>query len=143
MSYRQAALACPGCAAVLEPKQVGETTIDVCPACGGIWVDWFDGELSEMVRGAPRTTGTGTPGRAGSSTCPRDGRPLDAERYLASRAEILRCGDCSGAFVPRAAAHEIAAMDPERKGPPPAEDGWSRLAAVLQRWFGWEETPPQ
>jgi hypothetical protein len=134
MSYREQALTCPACSETLDPKQVGEAVIDVCPACGGIWVDWFDGELAEMVRGAPLVKGAGIPAKPGRSSCPRCQRPLDAETYLESGGDILRCADCAGAFVPRDAARRIANAGPE--GPPPASDALSRLSAVLQRWFG-------
>lgn len=135
MSYRETALTCPGCGDVLSPNQVGEAMIDVCPGCGGIWVDWFDGELSALVRGTPSVKGARSPASPGGGACPRCDCPLAEEGYLQSRAEILRCGDCSGAFVPRAAAHAIAKVDPERKGPRPPDDALSRLAAVLQRLF--------
>ncbi len=136
MSYRETALTCPGCGDVLAPQQVGDAMIDVCPACGGIWVDWFDGELSAVLRHTPPVEGARLPDRPGHGQCPRCNCPLAEEGYLQSKAAILRCGDCSGAFVPRIAAHAIARVNPEHKGPPPADDALSRLAAVLQRWFG-------
>ena len=137
MTYREAALACPACAAVLVPRQVGEAIIDVCPGCGGIWVDWFDGELSAMVRGAPSAVRSGPRGTGGSGACPRCHCALAADCHLDSQEEIRRCGDCAGAFVPREAAHAIAGLNPERGEAEPGR--WGRLAAVLRRWFGWEE----
>lgn len=134
MSYREHALPCPGCGGVLEPQQVGEAIIDVCPACGGIWVDWFDGELDEMVRGAPAVA-AGRGEGAGKGECPRCNAPLAGELHLDGVTKIRRCGDCAGAFVPRDAAKAIV----DAVSAPPAPDALSRLAAVLQRWFGWEE----
>jgi Zn-finger nucleic acid-binding protein len=142
VSYRETALACPDCGEVLAPQLVDEATIDVCPGCAGVWVDWFDGDLGAMVRGAPTAARGAAPAQVGNAACPRCTLPLTAERWQESRAHILRCGGCAGAFVPRDAAEVIAAADPDGKGgPPPAADAWSRLAAVLQRWFGWEEKP--
>lgn len=135
MSYREAALICPACADTMDPHGSGGAVIDVCPGCGGLWVDWFDGDLVDMVRGAPPAEGA-PPRQAGGSACPRCNLPLAAERFLDSGAEILRCGDCSGAFVPRDAARAITEAP---HGPAPAGDALSRLAATLQRWFGWEE----
>jgi Zn-finger nucleic acid-binding protein len=134
VSYREHALPCPGCGGVLAPETVGEAVIDVCPACGGIWVDWFDGDLDEMVRGAP-TAAAGRGEGAGKGECPRCSLPLADERYLEGRTEIQRCGECAGAFVPRDAAKAIV----EGGSAPPAPDALSRLAAVLQRWFGWDD----
>ena len=111
MSYREAALTCPGCADLLEPKEVGEAIIDVCPTCAGIWVDWFDGELEVMVKGAdaaPR--GEEGEGR-GAGACPRCERALDREVYLGSGVPILRCGECAGAFVSYASAGALIKLD--------------------------------
>ncbi len=138
MSYRDTVLTCPGCAETLDPKNVGDAVIDVCPACAGIWVDWFDGELPAMVRGAPSIPGARAPDRPGRGECPRCHRLLDAERYLESRAEILRCADCAGAFVPRVSARVVAGLS-SRESQPPA-DALQRLGAVLKRWLGWEES---
>jgi Zn-finger nucleic acid-binding protein len=136
VSYRETALACPACGDVMAPQQVGEAIIDICASCGGIWVDWFDGELAALVRHAPPVEGAQPPNRPGRWACPRCHCQLAEEVYLQSGADILRCSDCSGAFVSRSAARTIARGNPEHKGPPPAEDALSRLAAVLQRWFG-------
>jgi Zn-finger nucleic acid-binding protein len=144
VSYRDTALACPVCSDALDPCEVGEAVIDVCPGCGGIWVDWFDGELVALVRGAPGVPGARAPERAGSSECPRCRRPLDGELYLDSRAEILRCADCAGAFVPRASARVVAGYDADAdgEGRPATGDALRRLGAVLKRWLGWEESDP-
>ena len=79
-SYRETALACPGCKETLDPKQVGDAIIDVCPACGGIWVDWFDGDSWRWCAARPGE-GRAHPRAAGSSACPRCRRPLASERY--------------------------------------------------------------
>lgn len=126
MSYREAALACPSCGDLLEPKDVGDSVIDVCPTCAGIWVDWFDGELDAMVKGAeaaPR--GEDREGR-GAFACPRCGRALDDETYLDSGVPILRCGECSGAFVSYASATALTR----------SPDGiLTRLVTVLRSLF--------
>lgn len=140
MSYREAALSCPACAEPLDATDVGGATIDVCAKCGGVWVDWFDGELIAIVRSAPRPEGAGLAPEA-SGGCPRCRAPLAAERFFDSQAEVLRCAECAGAFVSQDAARAIAHLDPEQKRPRPADDAWSRLAATLQRWFGWDEPP--
>ena len=136
-NYRETALVCPGCGEHLDPKGVGKAIIDVCPSCGGIWVDWFDGELLAMVQGAPRGVGVGNGGDGGAwgEACPRCKMPLHAEQYLESRAAILRCGDCAGAFVSRSAAKTLIALQPGREKAPVEPDALERLIAVLRRWF--------
>ncbi len=136
--YRESALACPGCREALDPHEVHGATIDVCAACGGIWVDWFDGDLVQMVRGAPPVTGAHAPDREGSAACPRCRRALDWERYQDSRAEVMRCCDCAGAFVPHASVPAIVELAPQDAERAPL-DAFSKLALVLQRWLGWKE----
>jgi Zn-finger nucleic acid-binding protein len=138
-AYRETPLLCPGCGETLDPREVGDAIIDVCPACGGIWVDWFDGDLVVMVRGAPPAPGAQIPGAPGSSSCPRCRRALGGERYLESHAEIMRCGDCAGAFVPRGSVSALVMLDPHVHEEAPApHDPLARLALVLRRWLGWK-----
>lgn len=44
----EAALACPACAAALEPATFAGQPIDRCPAGHGVWLD--DGELTAALR---------------------------------------------------------------------------------------------
>jgi Zn-finger nucleic acid-binding protein len=126
MSYREAALTCPGCADLLEPKEVGEAIIDVCPTCAGIWVDWFDGELDVMVKGADAAPRGEDREGAGAGTCPRCGRGLDSDTYLDSKVPILRCGECAGAFVSYASANALMKLD---------SGVLARLASALRSLF--------
>jgi hypothetical protein len=59
---------------------------------------------------------------------------------MESRAEILRCADCAGAFVPRASASALVTLAPQAREAQAARDPLTRLAVVLQHWFGWDET---
>ncbi|MEO7329857.1 MAG: zf-TFIIB domain-containing protein [Minicystis sp.] len=103
VAYRDGALPCPGCAELLVPTSAGESVIDLCPACAGVWVDWDDGELTSMIKSAPSPRPPARPVAGGSFSCPRCRAPLVNERYGTSEAEILRCSECIGAFVPHAA----------------------------------------
>ncbi len=136
MSYRETSLTCPGCREALAETYVGDALIDVCGACGGIWVDWFDGDLVVMVRGAPDVPEARLPEQRGSEACPRCKRPLEVERYLESNGEVLRCGDCAGAFVPRASVRALVGLVPERE--PEEKDALRKLILVLRRWLGWD-----
>ncbi|MFO0760488.1 MAG: zf-TFIIB domain-containing protein [Byssovorax sp.] len=100
-AYRAATLACPGCNEPLDPVHAGPSVIDRCPGCGGVWIDWDDGELGDMVKQMPEARTAARPSGPGSATCPRCRAALADERYGTSNAEILRCGECVGAFVPQ------------------------------------------
>jgi Zn-finger nucleic acid-binding protein len=114
--YREPHPRCPGCRGELFTREISAAVIDVCRDCGGLWVDWHDGDLSEVVRGsgprgAPSTAPSAAPPEAPIvPVCPRCSRPLHDERYRDDGPAILRCGECAGAFVPRASAGELASL---------------------------------
>lgn len=137
--YRGAAVRCPGCAYPMTIEPLAEADVDVCNACHGVWIDWFDGELravaTETVRkdlvGRPTDPGASRNEAIATGACPRCTRQLVAERYTVAevvpgvaahtndagsatinRAEIdlLRCEECAGAFVTRDAALALAAL---------------------------------
>jgi Zn-finger nucleic acid-binding protein len=101
-AYRATTLTCPGCAEPLAPTHAGDAVVDCCTTCGGVWIDWDDGELSATIKRVPPPTSPARGPRTGSAACPRCHAPLGPEHYGTSHAEIFRCGDCIGAFVPRA-----------------------------------------
>jgi len=175
--YRGVAVRCPGCAEPMTPEALGESEVDVCPSCGGAWVDWFDGEVrrvaTELLQGevarmsrpaAPRSDLRNEAVATGA--CPRCTRQLVVERYAlpaadrpgrdgapsvstVTGADLLRCEDCAGVFVPRTSA-TLLAMLPADAQPPPssaagrAEQGlpvleplpWQRFLAVVKRLLG-------
>lgn len=143
-AYRAAALPCPACVALLEPTTVGEAVIDVCPACAGIWVDWFDGDLAEMAR-ASDAAPTRAIAPRGAPTCPRCQLGLDEELHAGLRSEdgervtgggavILRCAECAGAFVPGASVRLLASAPPSADDLP--QSFWGKLLAVLRGFLG-------
>jgi ferredoxin len=152
---------------------LGEAEVDVCGACGGMWVDWFDGEVkgvaTELLRS--ETERASRPSVATSSlrneafatgACPRCTRQLAIERYVvkadvgreggrtsittATGADLLRCEECAGVFVPRTSATLLATLpqDEDEVPPPSSAVGpgvleplpWQRLMAVVRRLIG-------
>jgi Zn-finger nucleic acid-binding protein len=150
-------------------QSVGDAEVDVCGACGGIWVDWFDGEVREVASRVAES-GVATSGRASDpgmshneahaiGACPRCTRQLVAERYVAKTivtgakghkrtetvtgAELMRCEDCSGAFVSRTSLEVLASLSPEIEEPPASDKPsaaepmlWDRLAAIVRGLLG-------
>lgn len=132
-AYRGQPLRCPACATWLDPAQVGEAIIDACPGCGAIWVDWFDGDLPAMARGAPEAAPVG--GGRGDMQCPHCKVALDEEQALDPPVELYRCGQCAGALVPRGSIQAIAAAE-EIGAQKPEATGLGRLVEILRRWLG-------
>lgn len=143
------ALRCPGCAEAMSPEAVKDAEVDVCTSCGGIWVDWFDGEIRKVARvvlasEADRASRPSSPLGEGAATgaCPRCLRQLVPERYVVhapdgdqpTGASLLRCEECAGAYVSRASAALLATL-PADEPPPPSVDGDSPVLTT-SRWGG-------
>lgn len=139
----------------MTQQALSECEVDVCAACGGIWVDWFDGEVRQVTAEAlgaapiPPRSETDRPSRNEAiavGACPRCTRQLVAERYeleqQATGADLLRCEDCLGVFVTKSSGEMLAALPPDEE--PPASEGpevldplpWQRLILVLKRFVG-------
>jgi hypothetical protein len=156
--YRGAAIRCPGCAESMTQRALEGCEVDICTTCGGIWVDWFDGEVRMVTTEAlgaapvtPRSDGGDRPSRNEAiaiGACPRCTRQLVAERYKlddkATGAELLRCEDCLGVFVAKSSAEMLAVLPPEDEPPPSKAQGpevleplpWQRFLMVLKRALG-------
>jgi Zn-finger nucleic acid-binding protein len=117
--------------------------VDSCEGCGGLWVDWFDGEVRAvatetlLARDAIAPTDIANEGGASSlrnepiavGACPRCARQLVSERFTvrvdeliraktpAIGVELLRCEDCMGAFVSRTSAEVLSSLA-TREAPP-------------------------
>jgi len=148
-AYRGMTVRCPGCGQVMRCEAVPSAEVDVCDACGGLWVDWFDGEVHTLAAEAEAARvdrGTVPPGftvpaRGGSGACPRCQRALATELYrfadasddeLVSGVELLRCTECAGSFVPRASAHLLL----DRVREPRAVTFWEAVVALLEGLIG-------
>jgi Zn-finger nucleic acid-binding protein len=164
--YRAVAIRCPGCAESMTVQALAEAEVDICHACGGLWLDWFDGELravtNEALQAGASTAGP-LPGARNEAlavgACPRCTRQLVPERYVLNvelptgegearkvltqrtGAELLRCEDCAGVFVTRASAEVLATLPPEEA--PPSESPaaleplpWQKLVLLLKRLLG-------
>lgn len=138
----------------MTQQALEECEVDVCSACGGLWVDWFDGEVrlvttEALGKGATPPTSADRPSRneaVAIGACPRCTRQLVAERYKldgqATGADLLRCEDCLGVFVGKSSAEMLAALPPDDE-PPPSEAPevldplpWQRFLMILKRALG-------
>ncbi len=150
-AYRSTIVRCPRCGNAMRCESVPSAEVDVCDTCGGLWVDWFDGDvhtLAAETEAARVDRGTPPPGmlderipEGGTPSCPRCMRELTSELYrfpdaaddeLVAGVELLRCGECAGSFVPRASAHLLL----DRVREPRSATLWEAFVALLRRLLG-------
>ena len=170
--YRGIAIRCPGCAESMSAEQIGDAEVDVCTPCGGMWVDWFDGEVRQIATGvlagdAARASRPTPPvsnlrnESVATGACPRCMRQLAVERYVVrveagprtaertsvsttTGADLLRCEECAGVFVPRTSASLLATLPPDEAAPPSSTVAhavleplpWQRFVALVKRLVG-------
>lgn len=132
-AYRSESLQCPTCPDLLRAIPLGGVIVDVCDGCGGVWFDWFDGdvpslavEISQQAR-AP----SGAPAE-GCLACPRCGVALHDESFQGQGPGVLRCPSCQGIFVPHGALAPLAALASLPEDAPRDTSFWSRLWLALR-----------
>jgi Zn-finger nucleic acid-binding protein len=138
-AYRDVPLMCPACAELMEEREAEEALVDVCPACKGLWIEWFDGELGKVAREMPPMSFPTAATRTPQNGCPSCKRALYEEVAIQRPyVTVARCGECAGAFVTREAFDVLAAHAHADDEPPPDDEErslYARLAAFLRRVF--------
>ena len=133
--YRHGALRCPACSTVLDAKMCGNAQVDICPACFGVWIDWMDGDLSNVtahVGALPHSSVKLDEHRRGE--CPICQAPLSETSFGQQGATIQRCGSCAGAFVPRESLERVAGVEERQdENAPPSDPLLTRVMDALTR----------
>ncbi len=137
-AYRETTLLCPACATALDPRLLQDAEVDVCGRCKGVWIDWFDGELQDVaIQAAPLSMPGSVIPVPTSASCPHCRRPMALQPYGVGGPALWRCGECAGAFVPRASFEALTLLleDPQKPASESAEEGsvFARMLAVLRR----------
>jgi Zn-finger nucleic acid-binding protein len=132
--YREAPALCPSCAVMMSEKNLYDAVVDVCGDCHGVWVDWFDGDLGHVIEQVSEDSPTSASPREtkASGACPKCQARLMSENR-ADGVLLFRCGDCGGAFVPRASFMPLIALahhEPEISAQE-SSSMFARLIAVL------------
>ena len=148
-AYRSRVPRCPACRGLMRTEPTRTAEAQVCDGCDGLWIDWFEGEVSaiavereaaRMERGVPLPIRT-TPPPAGTGACPHCTRALVAELYrfadatdddLITGVELLRCPECAGAFVPRGSAHLLLERSREARTQSPL----TAIRFLVRQMFG-------
>ncbi|MDB4965055.1 MAG: uncharacterized protein JWN44_744 [Myxococcales bacterium] len=100
-------LTCVKCTSVLDKARVGDVEVDLCPSCGGLWLD--HGEIERIGRGQGdelsklRTALTGSskpdPASETTNTCPAC--PGALKEVVLGPVHVEYCGKCHGIFLDR------------------------------------------
>jgi len=98
------------------PAGVGESAeVDLCELCGGVFIEFFDGEPSSVALGVqalvheePIAPSRAWPERA---DCPDCSVPMRGMRYMDGEEgpPVFRCGGCMALFVGQGQLGELAA----------------------------------
>jgi Zn-finger nucleic acid-binding protein len=140
-AYRAQLRSCPGCSTPMDAVPLSgdahdptvKAEADACAKCGGIFLEFFDGEPTAISRAVVQRDALSRSGAAfeGELRCPDCATPMVRKAYLGHGPELARCEQCLAVFL---APDEISmlasiALPPE---PPASEPTWlSRLLAWL------------
>lgn len=118
----------------MSEKNLYDAVVDICGDCHGVWVDWFDGDLGHVIEQVSETDPASllTPREIEGGACPKCQARLLSENR-ADGVRLLRCGDCGGAFVPRASFLPLIALAHQEPEIPARKSSsmFVRLVAVL------------
>jgi uncharacterized protein len=97
--------ACVKCSSVLDKSMVGEVEVDLCPSCGGLWLD--SGELEKLGQGSKddveklRTAlvGSEQPEPPSDTTTPCIACDGKLREMKLGPVTIEFCGACNGIFL--------------------------------------------
>ena len=98
-------LTCVKCTSVLDKARVGDVEVDLCPSCGGLWLD--HGEIERIGRGKPdemdklRTALVGSsapdPASDTQNSCPAC--PGQLKEVVLGPVHVDYCTKCHGVFL--------------------------------------------
>jgi Zn-finger nucleic acid-binding protein len=132
-AYRETPARCPVCAVAMELRDAGESVVDVCPTCRGLWLDWLDGDTRSVTELAMPLSLRADPPITTSPRCPRCEVALTRQSSTPGRPGLWRCGQCAGTFLPRSMVDTVLAWDAEYEDEPlKKEDPSSPLARLLR-----------
>ncbi|GIV20784.1 MAG: hypothetical protein KatS3mg023_2535 [Armatimonadota bacterium] len=109
-------LLCPDCRIEMQAQRYYGVTVDICPACAGVWFDESElrllMEIDPLIllslddRALPDVQYT--PEETVNRRCPRCAVLLQPYRYLYdSPVELDRCGQCHGIWVEDSELHKM------------------------------------
>jgi Zn-finger nucleic acid-binding protein len=117
-AYREGATRCSACAQQMQEQPIDGEMVDVCEACGGVWIDPSDGDIGDIATKVrvPETATEQDPDSSIARTCPRCATRLAS--LTVKDVELFRCGTCRGTFVPRVMLDAAMWIHAEDETPP-------------------------
>jgi Zn-finger nucleic acid-binding protein len=97
--------ACVKCTSILDKSMVGDVEVDLCPSCGGLWLD--SGELEKIGHGSPEDVaklknalvGAEAPEPPSDTTTPCVACDGKLKEMKLGDVTIEFCGNCNGIFL--------------------------------------------
>jgi Zn-finger nucleic acid-binding protein len=127
-AYREQLRVCPECGTPMDAVPVNgdpndasvQVEADVCGKCGGIFLEFFDGEPSAISRGMLKSGGLARSGAAstGELVCPDCAAPMVRKAYLDQGPELARCEQCLAVFL---APDDVESLARLELAPEPSE----------------------
>lgn len=142
-AYRDTPASCPVCRAPMELRNAGESVVDVCPTCRGLWIDWLDGDTRAVTELAMPLSIRADPPITRAPDCPRCKEALAQQTSSPGGLSLWRCGGCAGTFLPRSMVDTILALEPEYEDEAPTGESSlvARLVEALRAVFAAEREP--
>ncbi len=97
-------LTCVKCTSVLDRSKVGDVEVDLCPSCGGLWLD--KGEIERIGKGKPgdidalrKALTGGAPAGLSDTTTACPACPGKLKEVKLGPVHVEFCTRCSGVFL--------------------------------------------
>jgi Zn-finger nucleic acid-binding protein len=100
-------LACVKCTSVLDKSRIGDVEVDLCPSCGGLWLDHGEierlgrGKTEDLTRLRAALAGSTAPEPASETTTACPACPGQLKVVVLGPINIEYCGKCHGIFLDR------------------------------------------
>lgn len=100
-------ITCVKCTSVLDKARVGDVEVDLCPSCGGLWLD--HGEIERLGRGKPEEldrlrqalTGSTVPAGPSDTTSNCPACPGQLKEVVLGPIHVDYCSRCHGVYLDR------------------------------------------
>lgn len=117
---------------VLAGDPSAHAEVDRCAVCGGLFLEFFDGEpsaISRELRASSDLDTTRASAPRGPLACPDCDEPMVRRAYLGEGPELARCETCLAVFLTPHEVARLARLELSRE--PEPEESW------LVRLLGW------